>query len=63
MLLAMEKKNGTPLIREQVIKICDEGTCIAMNHRDAINLEKKRGYADIDPEYAWEQWQIVRELL
>jgi hypothetical protein len=32
-----------------------------MTHADARALERSRGYADIDPELAWEQWTIVRE--
>lgn len=25
-----------------------------------FQLEEKRGYADLDPEFAWEQWQVAR---
>jgi hypothetical protein len=31
-----------------------------MSYRDADALERSRGYADIDPAIAWEQWQLVR---
>ena len=29
--------------------------------RDAQKLERSRGYADIDPELAREQWCVVRD--
>lgn len=31
-----------------------------MKPADALALERSRGYADIEPELAWQQWQIVR---
>jgi hypothetical protein len=34
-----------------------------MECRDAIALEQSRGYADIEPELAWGQWQIVRATM
>lgn len=33
---------------------------IVMEHRDAQALERSRGYAGIDLERAWEQWQMFR---
>ena len=32
-----------------------------MKRRDAQALERSRGYADLDPELVWEQWQLMRE--
>jgi hypothetical protein len=61
LLLALERKNGKPLTREQVERARDNGHCIMMDVRDAQTLERSRGYADLDPELAWEQWQVVRE--
>lgn len=31
-----------------------------MKQRDAQKLERSRGYADLNPELAWAQWQLVR---
>jgi len=31
-----------------------------VEHRRAQEMERARGYADIDPELAWEQWCVVR---
>lgn len=60
MLLAAENKLGRALTREQVEAIRDESTCIMMKPRDAQQMERKRGYADLEPALAWEQWQIAR---
>lgn len=60
MLLAAENKAGRALTREQVEAIRDESTCIAMKPRDAQQMERMRGYADLEPALAWEQWQIAR---
>lgn len=38
----------------------DQSACITMEQRRAQTHERSRGYADIDPELAWEQWQLVR---
>jgi hypothetical protein len=59
LLQALEEKGG-PLTRRQVEETTAGGTCVAMQHRDAQAMERARGYADIDPERAWEQWQVVR---
>ena len=32
-----------------------------MTVADARKLELSRGYADIEPELAWEQWQVVKQ--
>jgi hypothetical protein len=32
-----------------------------MEPRDAQKLERERGYSDLDPELAWEQWSLVRQ--
>ena len=58
-LTALEAENG-PLTPALVEQARDNAACIAMEHRDAQTLERSRGYADIDPELAWEQWCVVR---
>lgn len=59
-LLALESEQGKPLTRAQVEAARDKGACIMMTPRDAQKLERSRGYCDLDPELAWEQWQLVR---
>jgi hypothetical protein len=58
-LEALASKSSTPLTREQVEAARDRAACITMEHRDAQKLERSRGYADLDPEHAWEQWQVL----
>jgi hypothetical protein len=60
-LLAMQPPSGVPLTRQQVESVRDQATCIAMTARDAQRLERSRGYADLNPEFVWEQWQLVRQ--
>ncbi len=60
LLLAAEKDKGTPLTKAEVEGITEKGACIAMKHEDARELERSRGYADLDPELAWEQWRAMR---
>lgn len=59
-LLAAERTKGTPLTRDEVENIRDNASAIAMTPTDAAKLEQSRGYADIEPERAWEQWQLLR---
>jgi len=62
-LTAAEQAKGSPLGQAEVEQIVAEGSVVAMEHRDTQALERSRGYADIEPELAWEQWQIVRRAL
>ncbi|HET7541695.1 MAG TPA: hypothetical protein VFK05_17595 [Polyangiaceae bacterium] len=57
-----ESSKGRPLTRSEVEQIVDEGTVIAMEPRDARALERSRGYADLEPELAWEQWQLTHPV-
>lgn len=59
-LTAAEKKAGKKLTKKQVETIRDSSSCVAMEHRDAQRMERKRGYADLEPSLAWEQWQVLR---
>jgi hypothetical protein len=61
LLEALEAQQGSPLTKEQVESTRDQSPCITMDPRDAQAMERARGYADLDPELAWEQWQLVRE--
>ena len=63
MLLAKEREKGTALTREEVEAITDKAECIAMPRHARKKVDESRGYEDIDPEKAWEQWQIVRKDL
>jgi hypothetical protein len=62
-LLAKEREKGTALTREEVEEITDKAECIAMPRHARKKVDESRGYEDIDPEQAWEQWQIARKDL
>lgn len=62
-LLAREREKGAPLTREEVEEITDKAECIAMPRHARKKVDEARGYDDIDPEHAWEQWQNVRQEL
>jgi hypothetical protein len=61
LLTAAEEQAGRRLRREEVEHLTSEGVCMTMSHADARNLERSRGYADLEPELAWRQWQVFRE--
>lgn len=63
MLAAKEKEQGRPLEPSEVAELVANSPCIAMERSDALSLEQSRGYADLEPCLAWEQWQIVRETM
>lgn len=62
-LLAMEREKGVALTREEVEEITHRAECIAMPRHARKKVVEARGYEDIDPEEAWEQWQKVRQEL
>lgn len=60
LLVHAEDKKGTPLSKEEVFAIRDKALCIMMDVADAQKMNESRGYADIDPENCWYDWQIAR---
>ncbi|HEU5076871.1 MAG TPA: hypothetical protein VFU02_21925, partial [Polyangiaceae bacterium] len=63
LLRATERSQGRPLTQHEVERLVSNSTAIAMEPKDVRALERSRGYADIEPELAWQQWQIVRNAL
>jgi hypothetical protein len=59
-LLAAERGKGAPLTQSEVERLVDGCPAIAMDLSDVVALERSRGYADLEPRRAWEQWQLVR---
>jgi hypothetical protein len=51
---------AAPLDRQAVEALRDNSSCIAMEPRDGLVMERSRGFADLDPELAWEQWEALR---
>lgn len=62
LLGSQEVKAGTALDRDEVERLTHQAACITMTHEEARALERRRGYADLDPELAWEQWCVLRAV-
>jgi hypothetical protein len=59
-LLSVEKKLGSPLTEKQVEALRDKASVMAFKPNAAKAAEDRRGYRDIDPTHAWEEWQRLR---
>lgn len=59
-LLNKEREKGTPLTEEEVLGIRDNAPCVAITPEQRAKVDERRQYEDIDPEYAWEEWQVAR---
>jgi hypothetical protein len=63
LLVNAEQQKGSPLNAAEVAALRDQGVCIMLPKSEAAKLAEARGYDDLDPEHAWDQWQIVREQI
>jgi hypothetical protein len=63
LLLQKEKTKGAPLTKEEVLEIRNNATMILIKATEAQKKAHTRGYEDIDPEKAWEQWKVLRKRL
>lgn len=61
LLTAAEKQKGAPLTKADVEGIRDKAVCMAVKPRHAQAMERSRGYADIEPERAFEHWKLLRQ--
>ena len=62
-LLAAERNKGSALTEHEVLNIRDNAEVVASLPSDALKVEERRGYRDIDPEACWLQWQEARKEL
>ena len=62
-LLSCEREKGSPLTEQEVWAIRDGAESIAMPRDVAAAVAEKRGYDDIDPENAWDDWNAIRPTL
>lgn len=60
LLAASERAKGTPLSEDEVIELRDSATCMALQEPAADAMAAQRGYADIEPENCWSEWQRIR---
>ncbi|HZH35248.1 MAG TPA: hypothetical protein VEX64_10435 [Pyrinomonadaceae bacterium] len=63
LLVAAETQKGAPLTEREVIGIRDSATVVNVPAASALEMEKKRGYKDINPENCWEDWQSLRQRM
>jgi hypothetical protein len=59
-LVNAENRKGSPLTRDEVVGIRDKAVCMMLRVSVKAEMEKKRGYPDIDPERCWEEWLQFR---
>jgi hypothetical protein len=55
-----EQAKGSPLTAEKVTAICERAICMTLRRDLAREIIAERGFADIDPANAWEEWQVAR---
>jgi hypothetical protein len=63
LLIRAEELHGAPLTRNQVVAIRDNAHCVMLPPAVKAEMEKTRGYTDVDPQRCWEDWLIVRASL
>lgn len=56
----LEQEKGAPLDRDDVAGVCRRAMVLWLDEASRKQLDEKRGYRDIDPDHAWEEWQTVR---
>lgn len=60
LLTAAKSRKGSQLTEDEVCTIRDRAACIAVPFSTALELEDKRGYADIVAENCWSEWSKLR---
>jgi hypothetical protein len=63
LLLRAEHLKGGPLTEDEVCRIRDNAFCLTTTPESAAAIDAERGYRDIDPENAWQEWQQLRPTL
>jgi hypothetical protein len=60
LLTRAEELKDAPLTKEQVLLIRDAAHVVVSPPQPASAVEKRRGYADVDPTNAWKSWKAIR---
>ena len=63
LLLNGEQAKGAPLTEAEVLKIRDGCQCTMVPCDIVAQIVEARGYEDIRPEHAWEDWMAIRPSL
>lgn|GEM_PF-352052 len=62
-LLSEERKIGRELTQQEVESIRDSATAVQVPVDVAKEMIKERGYLNIDPENAWEEWLLYKKYV
>ena len=62
-LVHHEGKKGSALTEADVLAIRDQSATVALPKGIAQEMTKSRGYADLDPQKCWQNWQELREQI
>jgi hypothetical protein len=57
-----ERDKGAPLTQAEVLAVRDRAVCMSMPLSEAREQAEARGYADLDAEDLWVEWQAARSL-
>lgn len=63
LLMRAEDTLGRPLDEAEALQIRDQASVIMVARDHAAQMAQSRGYADIDPENCWYDWQMLRREL
>lgn len=63
LLIHAEDAKGSPLDEAEALAIRDEASVIMMPPDAIAKMAESRGYADIDPDNCWYDWQMLRREL
>ncbi|MED5371811.1 MAG: hypothetical protein VX899_12395 [Myxococcota bacterium] len=61
-LMSQQQQLGRPLTQAEVEAVADEAPTIEMELGAARAMDRSRGYVDLEPRRAWEQWCRVRDM-
>jgi hypothetical protein len=62
-LLRAEQLKGAALTRDEVERIRDHASRVTVAPESAAQIERERGYRDLNPERCWQEWQHLRSTL
>jgi hypothetical protein len=58
-----ELDEGRPLTENEVIAIRQGSIAVELSRSEALRLEDRRGYKDVDPARCWETWRNLRNKM
>lgn len=65
LLYSSEKRKGSPLTQEEVLRIRDNAVSIQMTEEQAAKfyaaLDARVNVYRMNPDYIWEEWQEIRD--